>query len=116
MSATARVLVGIALVVLFGVIVAFAVGAISLPGDDEPAFTREVVEERMGTLIREQMEQNGATIDDLECIEDGDNLHWKCLTTAYEGASKRFRLTVNITCDASTGKCLSEPSIVEALP
>lgn len=77
-------------------------------GSSEQTFTRESVQETMSQAIRDQLPAN-TTMDPLECVEDGDTRHWKCISYALQGNEQRFTLTVAITCDAETGQCISEP-------
>lgn len=102
---------------LGGVALAAAVfvAVLLLRGEDEPeTFTRASVEETMTGAIRDQLPAE-TTMDQLECVEDGDELHWRCLTTALQGG-QRYRLSVAITCDRETGRCLSEPATLAPLP
>lgn len=93
----------------FAVGVAFAVGAVSMPGsEDSPIFTGESVAESMTTLHREQL-KGGATMDQLECVQDGNELHWKCIGDVRQG-EQLYRFSTDVTCDAATGRCISEPT------
>lgn len=83
-------------------------------GDDEELFTRENVQATMTEGIREQLPE-GATIDQLECVQDGDQLHWRCLTYALRG-DQRYQVTVQVTCDERSEQCLTEPARISPLP
>jgi hypothetical protein len=50
----------------------------------------------------------GATMDPLDCVMDGDQYHWKCLSYVRQGAHL-YRFSTNVTCDGQTGECISEP-------
>jgi hypothetical protein len=85
-----------------------ALSVLGCGGSDEPTFTRESVEESMTTLHRDQLE-GGATMDPLECVQDGDEFHWKCLADVRQG-EQLYRFSTDVTCDEATGRCISEPT------
>lgn len=47
----------------------------------------------------------------LQCVEDGDSLHYRCLGH-FRLLGNRYTMTVSITCDDSNGRCISEPATV----
>jgi hypothetical protein len=96
--------------VILGVVVLLAAC-----GGAESTITREDVETTISDGIRDQLPA-GTTIDQLECVEDGDELHWRCITTALQGDDQRFRLTVAVVCDEETRQCLSEPASFSRVP
>lgn len=84
-------------------------------GDSDSLVNRESVETTMSDVIRANVVKQGGTMDQLECVEDGDNLHWHCITTArLDGQA--YTLTVRITCDGETGRCISEPASFAPVP
>ena len=87
------------------------VGVSGCGGTSEPQFTRERVEESMTQVHREQLKR-GATMDQLECIMDGDEFHWRCFGPVRD-SGQLYTLTTEVTCDAETGRCLSEPQSLD---
>lgn len=69
----------------------------------------------MTLMVREQIAPQGATMDPLRCVQDGDELHWRCISTLLDG-QQRYRATLAITCDGETGECLSEPATLLPIP
>jgi hypothetical protein len=83
--------------------------ALSGCGSSGAQFTRESVEDTMTDAIDHQVREQGATIDRLSCVKDGDQYHWRCISEARQG-QQAYTLTVAITCDGDTGQCISEPA------
>lgn len=96
------------------VICLVALVALSGCGDSDPSFTRENVQAKMTDGIRQGLPAD-TTMDPLECVMDGDDLHWRCLADGLQG-EEHFRLIVQITCDAQTDSCISETSSLIQLP
>lgn len=86
----------------------------SCGGSDEDLFTRENVQTMMTAGIREQLPE-GATIDPLECVQDGDQFRWRCITEAVRG-EQRYSVTVQVTCDEESEQCLTEPARISPIP
>jgi hypothetical protein len=96
-------------------VAALAVAVAGCGGSESPQFTREIVETTMTDAIDDQMRQQGATIDRLTCVMDGDQYHWRCLSEARQG-QQAYTLTVSIVCDGDTGQCISEPATLAPKP
>lgn len=81
--------------------------ALSGCGGDNGSFERETIEATMTEGVRGELPA-GVTMDPLKCVQDGDDEHWRCNATALQG-EQRYSLTLAVTCDPDTGRCLSEP-------
>jgi hypothetical protein len=104
---------GTAIGLAVGLVAAAAViGTVTLrSGDEKQTFERASIEEEFTTQMRSRIADQGGTMDALECVKDEDDLHWRCLTNARI-AGQGYALTVSITCDRETARCLSEPATI----
>src|SRR3972149_3114323 len=90
-------------------------GLVGYGGDSQPTFTRESVQDSMTQMVREQIAGQGATMDPLRCVQDGDEFPWRCIPTLLD-AQQRSRVTLTIPCDGETAECLSGPATLLPLP
>lgn len=93
------------------IVVSAAVAAVLVSGcggQAEPTFTPDRVSSMMTEPIREQL-PTGTRMDPLECVRDGDDLHFTCVTTiaSAEGAEQ---VSVSVVCDETEGRCVSRQS------
>ena len=84
-------------------------------GDSSQAFTAEEVRDVMTEPVRETLHA-GMTMDPLACVEDGDPEHWECITTVIDKDEQRYSIVVAITCDPTSGDCISKPYDFVPLP
>lgn len=98
-------------------VVSCLVGVLALAGcgGSETKFERETIEDQFTEQMRGRLAAQDGTMDRLTCVEDGDDRHWRCISTARI-AGQAYSLTVSVTCDGETGQCLSEPATVGLLP
>jgi hypothetical protein len=90
--------------ILFAVIATCLVGC-----GGGSTFAREDVEAIVSQIHREQLDE-GWTMDNAECVQDGDETHWKCLAYVRDAENVLWRLSTDVTCDLDSEECLSEPS------
>lgn len=76
-------------------------------GSKSDAFTETTVADTMTEAIRDTLPE-GTTMDPLECVEDGDALHYRCLSTTRSG-DRTQPLVVSVTCSMETMRCISAP-------
>lgn len=81
--------------------------ALALVGCGEDAgLTSDVVAGKITTSIRNDLPA-GATMEPLECVQDGDSEHYRCVAnTVNQG--EEGQLVVSVTCDAKQDSCLYE--------
>lgn len=82
---------------------------------DSADVTRESVELAMTAALRADLPE-GTSLARLECIEDGDRYHWRCITLKTDATDVRLRISLSVTCDRETGRCLAEPQAAAVLP
>lgn len=78
-------------------------------GDDGHSFTPEGVSEAITPLVRDNLHEQDrdASISALECVTDGDDLHYRCLANVTWGDGTEQRFTAAVVCERETGRCIS---------
>lgn len=80
-------------------------------GGSEPTFTPESVADMMNENARANLAREfpDATMDPLECVRDGDDTHFRCITRVRQG-DEVLPVSAIVVCDEETGRCLSTPT------
>lgn len=92
-------------------IVAAIVVALAGCGGDDPRFTSQGVADMMNPNVQANLAREfpDATADPLECVRDGDDTHFRCITTVRRG-EETVTVTASVVCDEQTGRCISVAS------
>jgi hypothetical protein len=76
-------------------------------GGDGYDFSAQGVSDAMTGPIEQKLPA-GAFMDPLECVQDGDELHWRCLSqVSVPDVAGRQPLVISVVCDRETGRCIS---------
>lgn len=79
-------------------------------GGSGQAFTAEMVSAAMTGPVEDTLPAGG-WIEPLQCVQDGDDLHWRCATKAsIPNVAGKQPVVLTIVCERETGRCISAPA------